>query len=230
MIPAAARAKGVCLESDLRERRLRPGTRRRWPTCGDVVRPRFHGRVGRLPRVCGSAGPLRSRDSGSRHLGWIGAGRPTMCVFFQYFVTRARSRFQPLAIVATGMDTYAAGAGSVCSHGEFLGSLVEHGDRQLGRAVAGAYRRGLIASQAPADLRGRYMSTYWLAWGCSRAVAPVVGGLLSHVVSPGAIWYGALVTGMASTAGLVLLAARARQGPPVWVTGRPDASWPYGDA
>lgn len=62
-----------------------------------------------------------------------------------------------------------------------------------------------IADLAAPDMRGRYMSVYWLGWGASRAVAPLVGGLLNDHVGPAAIWYGALVLGLASSLGLGML-------------------------
>ncbi len=68
-----------------------------------------------------------------------------------------------------------------------------------------------VANRAPIDLRGRYMSVYWMTWGLARAVAPVVGGVLNDRISPHAIWYGGLLIGLASVAGLFLLdSSRAR--------------------
>jgi MFS family permease len=68
-----------------------------------------------------------------------------------------------------------------------------------------------VADLAPAEMRGRYMSVYWLSWGISRAFAPMVGGFLHDQISPQAIWYGGLVLGLISTAGLAWMAARANR-------------------
>ena len=62
-----------------------------------------------------------------------------------------------------------------------------------------------VASRAPANLRGRYMSVYWVTWGLSRAVAPLVGGLLYDHISPHAVWHGGLILGTVSSLGLILL-------------------------
>jgi len=70
------------------------------------------------------------------------------------------------------------------------------------------------ASRAPDDLRGRYMSVYWLTWGLARAAAPLVGGFLNDAISPKAIWIGGLAFGLTSTLVLTLLARRSRDPEP----------------
>jgi MFS family permease len=67
-----------------------------------------------------------------------------------------------------------------------------------------------IADLAPADMRGRYMSFYWFAWGIARAGAPLIGGFLNDSLSPHSIWIGGLIIGLTSTAALFLQARRAR--------------------
>jgi MFS family permease len=62
-----------------------------------------------------------------------------------------------------------------------------------------------VADHAPADLRGRYMSIYWLSWGVARTMAPLIGGLLNDTIGGRAIWLGGLAIGAASTSGLLLL-------------------------
>jgi MFS family permease len=62
-----------------------------------------------------------------------------------------------------------------------------------------------VADIAPADMRGRYMSLYWLAWGLSRATAPLIGGALNDHIGPRAIWMGGLVIGLTSVLGLMVL-------------------------
>jgi MFS family permease len=66
-----------------------------------------------------------------------------------------------------------------------------------------------VADLAPPDLRGRYMSVYWLGWAASRAAAPLIGGFVNDQVAPIAIWYVAFLIGVGSTAGLVALARRS---------------------
>jgi MFS family permease len=59
-----------------------------------------------------------------------------------------------------------------------------------------------IADLAPVDMRGRYMSFYWFAWGIARATAPLIGGFLNDNISPRSIWIGGLTIGLTSAIGL----------------------------
>ena len=63
----------------------------------------------------------------------------------------------------------------------------------------------LVAASAPADLRGRYMSVYWIGWGLARTLAPLIGGFLNDNIAPQAIWIGGLLIGLTSAFGLVTL-------------------------
>ena len=63
----------------------------------------------------------------------------------------------------------------------------------------------MVADTAPADLRGRYMSVYWIGWGLARTLAPLIGGFLNDNIAPQAIWVGGLLIGLTSAFGLVTL-------------------------
>jgi len=68
------------------------------------------------------------------------------------------------------------------------------------------------ASLAPADMRGRYMSVYGLAWPAAMGIAPVMGGYLSDTFGPVTTWYGGLVAGLLGTVWFTALHRRARSG------------------
>ncbi len=68
-----------------------------------------------------------------------------------------------------------------------------------------------IADLAPADMRGRYMSFYWFAWGIARGAAPLIGGFLNDNINPRSIWIGGLVIGMISAIGLIYFLEHARR-------------------
>jgi MFS family permease len=71
-----------------------------------------------------------------------------------------------------------------------------------------------VADLARPDLRGHYMSVYWLSWAASRALAPLVGGFLNDRIGPSAIWVGALLIGLTSSLGIIALVRRpAEVGP-----------------
>lgn len=144
--------------------------------------------------------------------GWIPTVNAVMCVVVQYPVTVVTRRFSPLPVLTVGMLIYALGAGSVALMSSFPGFVASMVVLTIGELVVVPVASKYVADLAPADLRGRYMSVYWLSWAASRGVAPLVGGFLNDRIAPIAIWYGALLIGLASAAGLGWLATRSRGG------------------
>lgn len=142
--------------------------------------------------------------------GWIPTTNALMCVFVQYFVTRATKRFNPLPVAAVGMLIYALGTGSVALMSGFWGFWLSMVILTFGELTLIPVASKYVADRAPADLRGRYMSIYWVGWGLARAAAPLIGGFLNDAVAPRAIWIGGLILGLVSTMGLFLLARRDR--------------------
>ena len=141
--------------------------------------------------------------------GWIPTANALMCVFLQYPVTSVTRRYRPLPVVAFGMGIYAIGAGSVAVMSSFPGFLLSMVILTFGELIVVPVASKYVADLAPPDLRGRYMSIYWLGWAASRAAAPLIGGFINDQLAPIAIWYAAFVIGLASTAGLALLARRS---------------------
>jgi MFS family permease len=138
--------------------------------------------------------------------GWIPTANALMCVFLQYPVTSVTRRYSPLPVIAVGMGIYAVGAGSVAAMSSFPGFLLSMVILTFGELIVVPVASKFVADLAPADLRGRYMSVYWLGWAGSRAAAPLIGGYINDRVAPIAIWYAAFLIGAASTAGLAVLA------------------------
>ena len=127
-----------------------------------------------------------------------------MCVFVQLFVTRITRRFRPLHVAAFGMLTYALGVGSVALMKNFWGFWVSMVWMSFGELILIPTVSKTIADLAPLDMRGRYMSFYWFAWGIARAAAPLIGGFLNDTISPRSIWIGGLIIGLSSTIGLII--------------------------
>jgi dipeptide/tripeptide permease len=46
-----------------------------------------------------------------------------------------------------------------------------------------------VVNLAPEELRGRYMSAYWVSWSVSRGIGPALAGQVYDAFSPVAIWY-----------------------------------------
>ncbi len=143
-------------------------------------------------------------------IGWLPTTNALMCVFVQFPVTQITRRFRPLPVIGVGMLVYALGVGSVALMHTFWGFwasmvLMTFGELTLIPTVS-----KYIADLAPADMRGRYMSFYWFAWGIARGAAPLIGGFLNDSISPRSIWLGGLAIGLLSTIGLFIFSARRR--------------------
>jgi len=146
--------------------------------------------------------------------GWLPTTNALMCVFVQFPLTQISRRFRPLPVIGVGMLIYALGVGSVALMNSFWGFwasmvLMTFGELTLIPTVS-----KYIADLAPADMRGRYMSFYWFAWGIARGAAPLIGGFLNDNISPRSIWIGGLIIGLASTIGLFIFSARKRNPQP----------------
>jgi MFS family permease len=146
--------------------------------------------------------------------GWLPTTNALMCVFVQLFVTRITRRFRPLSVAAFGMLTYALGVGSVVLMKSFWGFWASMVWMTFGELILIPTVSKTIADLAPADMRGRYMSFYWFAWGIARAAAPMIGGFLNDTISPHAIWIGGLAIGLASSIGLILFKRLRNTGEP----------------
>ncbi|MGZ6346287.1 MAG: MDR family MFS transporter [Anaerolineales bacterium] len=140
--------------------------------------------------------------------GWLPTTNALMCVFVQFPVTRVSRRFRPMSVIGVGMLIYALGVGSAALMHDFWGFwgsmvLMTFGELTLIPTVS-----KFIADLAPADMRGRYMSFYWFAWGIARGAGPLIGGFLNDNINPRSIWIGGLIIGLVSAIGLFIYSAR----------------------
>ncbi|GIK09293.1 MAG: MFS transporter [Chloroflexota bacterium] len=141
--------------------------------------------------------------------GWIPTTNALMCVFVQYSVSQATRKHKSLPVVAVGMLIYALGVGSVALMSGFWGFWLSMVILTFGELTLVPTSSKYVADRAPAHLRGRYMSAYWIGWGLARTAAPLIGGFLNDAIAPRAIWLGALTLGLVSAFGLFLLSRRA---------------------
>lgn len=140
-----------------------------------------------------------------KQYGFIMATNAAMVVLLQYAVTRITSRYPALPVLAVGSLFYALGVGSVALGRGFLAFWLSMVVLTIGEMIMIPTSTALTANLAPADMRGRYMGIYSLAWGVGVGVSPVIGGLLNDAVAPAAIWYFGLTTGMLGASGFALL-------------------------
>ncbi len=137
--------------------------------------------------------------------GWIPTTNGLMCVFVQYPVTRLTRRYRTLPVLAVGMFIYALGVGSVALMSSFWGFWLSMAILTFGELTLVPTASKYVADLAPADLRGRYMSIYWLGWGLARTLSPIIGGFINDNIAPRAIWIAGLLFGLISAFGLFLL-------------------------
>jgi MFS family permease len=136
--------------------------------------------------------------------GWIPTTNGLMCVFVQYFITRVTRRHKTLPVVGAGMLIYALGVGSVALMTGFWGFWLSMVILTFGELTFVPTASKYVADSAPSDLRGRYMSIYWLGWGLARTLSPIIGGFLNDSIAPRAIWIGGLLVGLTSVFGILL--------------------------
>jgi MFS family permease len=140
--------------------------------------------------------------------GWLPTTNALMCVFVQFPVTQVTRRFRPLPVIGVGMLIYAVGVGSAGLMSSFWGFWASMVLMTFGELTVIPTVSKYIADLAPADMRGRYMSFYWFAWGIARGAAPLIGGFLNDNINPRSIWIGGLVIGMTSAIGLIIFSRR----------------------
>lgn len=150
--------------------------------------------------------------------GWIPTTNGLLCVFAQYPITAVTRRYRTLPVLTVGMVIYAIGVGSVALMTGFWGFWLCMVIITIGELTLVPTASKYVADRAPADLRGRYISIYWLGWGLARTLAPLIGGTLNDAIAPRAIWMGGLLFGLLSTIGLFVL-HRVSQRQPALQTG-----------
>jgi MFS family permease len=137
--------------------------------------------------------------------GWIPTTNALMCVFIQFTVTQITRRYKTLPVATAGIIIYALSAGSIALMTGFWGFWLGMVLLTFGELTLVPTASKYVADTAPADLRGRYMSIYWLGWGLARTLSPLIGGFLNDNISPQAIWIGGLLIGLTSAVGLIIL-------------------------
>jgi MFS family permease len=128
-----------------------------------------------------------------------------MVIFVQYFVTRIIRSFSAMPVLAVGALFYAVGVGAVALGRGFWGFALCMVILTIGELVMTPTATSLVATLAPPDMRGRYMSVYSLAWPVAMGIGPVLGGLLYDHISPASMWAGGFVFGLISAVGFLLL-------------------------
>ena len=143
--------------------------------------------------------------------GLIPTTNALMVVLLQVLFTRYTRRFPPLPVMALGSFFYAIGVGSVGLGRGFFAFWAAMVIMTLGELILMPTASTYVASLAPAEMRGRYMSISGLTWNVAYGIAPSAGGYLSDNVSPQATWLGALIVGLTACLGYYLQSKRKQR-------------------
>jgi MFS family permease len=137
--------------------------------------------------------------------GFIPTTNALMVVLLQLWVTARIKRYSPYLVLSIGAAFYAIGVGSVALSVGFYGFLVAMVIATVGELVMSPTATTLVATLAPADMRGRYMGIYSLTWNVAAGIGPLMGGFLGDNLGPKSIWIGGLLIGLVSIFGFIAI-------------------------
>ncbi len=140
--------------------------------------------------------------------GYILSLNASMVVLFQFPITRAIRKFNPMTMIVLGTLLYAIGFsmyGFVSVYALFLAAMVVI---TIGEMLVSPTSQAIVSTLAPEDMRGRYMATYGFSWVIPSAIGPLLAGLVFDHYDPRWIWYGGGVIGLIATLGFYLLNLR----------------------
>jgi MFS family permease len=112
-----------------------------------------------------------------------------MVVFFQVPVSRLTRKLDSLKVLASGAVFYGLGIISISFGSQALHFAFSMAILTIGELLIAPTFTSFAVNLAPEQMRGRYMSGYWLSWSVSRGVGPAIAGQVYDSVSPSAIWY-----------------------------------------
>ncbi len=147
----------------------------------------------------------------ARGYGFLMSMNATVVVLFQFWLTRRIKPYPQLLMMSIGAALYMVGFtlfGFVATYVFFTVAMLII---TIGEMIAIPVGQAVVAGLAPAEMRGRYMATYGLAWMLPAAIGPWGAGLIMDQIDPNLVWYLAgLLSGLA-VVGYYLLFLSARE-------------------
>ncbi len=126
-------------------------------------------------------------------------------ILFQFPTTRAIKNRPVFLMMALGTFFYMLGFGMfgfVASTWLFVLALVVI---TIGEMIVMPTSEALAANFAPADLRGRYMAVFGLAWSIPSIIGPSASGMILDNFNPFTLWYLDAVIAAVAVGGFYLL-------------------------
>jgi MFS family permease len=121
--------------------------------------------------------------------GFLMASSAITVILFQFWVTRRIKKRPPFKMMALGTLFYMVGFGLfgfVAAYWLFALNIVIV---TIGEMIVVPTSQALAANFAPADMRGRYMAVFGLAWAIPSIFGPAAAGLILDNMNPSLLWY-----------------------------------------
>jgi len=110
-------------------------------------------------------------------------------VIFQFWISRTIRKYPPFLMMLFGTLFFIAGftmIGFVGGTALFLLAVIII---TIGEMIVFPTNQAIAANFAPADMRGRYMAVYGLAWNIPATIGPAAAGLILDHYDPNLLWY-----------------------------------------
>ena len=137
--------------------------------------------------------------------GFIPTTNAIMVVTLQLLVTQLIRRRKPMAMMTLGTLLSAIGTVMIAFFSGFWGFWLCMVVMTFGELVLVPTATTFTANVAPLEMRGRYMSFYWMTSYVASFLAPVFGGILNDSYGGRFIWYGGGVIGVLAVAAFLVL-------------------------
>jgi MFS family permease len=121
-------------------------------------------------------------------------------VLFQFWISRTIRKYSPFLMMMLGALFLTVGFGMigfVSGRALFLAAIIII---TVGEMIFYPTGQVLAANFSPADMRGRYMAVYGLAWAIPATVGPAAAGLILDNYNPNLLWY---IAGLLCTAAAI---------------------------
>jgi MFS family permease len=110
-------------------------------------------------------------------------------ILLQFWTTRRIKNYPPMLMMALGAVFYLVGFsmfGFVTAYALFVTAIVLI---TFGEMIVMPVGEALAANFAPADMRGRYMALFSIAWAIPGTIGPWAAGLVLDNYNPNWVWY-----------------------------------------
>ncbi|MFI7135379.1 MDR family MFS transporter [Nonomuraea sp. NPDC050153] len=133
-----------------------------------------------------------------------------LIVIVQPLVSAWLGRRDPARMFALGLSVMALGFAMTAFVETTLGLAVTIVVWTAGEVITAGIPGTVVATLAPAELRGRYSGLFGFAWSLAAVLAPLIGGPLLELGSQ-ALWFTIGGVGVLSAAGMLLLGPAIRR-------------------